>query len=334
MLPCKTLINAIIISALLAVAPAHAQEEKPEPVRISFGGGPTGSSVYAIAAALATMIENTVPGSAVTTIEGGTVSNAIRVAQGQVQIAYTKPATAYSAQKGTEKPFTEPSDQILGMFGLTSAPVHIAIDKEYGFQSFADVVTNKAPVAIGGGAIGDSAEIFLRRILGYYDLTYDDIRAWGGEIRNVPLGEGLAAFKDGQIDMQITPDTLPHSGILELSQARNVQLLSLDDQLITDLSQEFGYSRATIPAGTYAGTDYDVTTLDDPFILTVNAELSDDFVYWFTKAVMSEKGRKLLGAINPQLAEVTPEESFAMLGEVRLHPGAERYWREAGVLKD
>ena len=49
---------------------------------------------------------------------------------------------------------------------------------------------------------------------------------------------------------------------------------------------------------------------------------------------MSDEGRKLLGAVKPQLAEVTPEDSFAMLGGNRLHPGAERYWREVGVLKD
>ena len=280
------------------------------------------------------MVEKKLPGSQVTTVEGGTVSNAIRVIQGQFQLAYSKPATTFAAQKGTGGRFAKPSDQIKSVFGIAGGPAHIIVAKETGITRFKTIIDKKVPLKWGGGGIGESSEVFFRQILGFYGLKYDDLKSWGGEVRLVPMNEGLEAFKDGQLNAQITPSDLPHSGVMELSGVRGVQLVSLDDDVIKDLGGKYGYARGVIPAGTYKGTNYEVATLDDPYIVIARPDVPDDFVYWFVKTVMGPEGRQTLGAVNKRLEATTAAESFAMLGATDIHEGAKRYWREVGILKN
>lgn len=331
----RRMTGVLLASAAILALPTAAgfAAEGPKPQQLSFGGGPTGSGVYAIVATLSTMIEKKLPGSQVTTVEGGTVSNAVRVIQGQLQMAYSKPATTFTAQKGLDKRFSKPSTVIKSVFGITGGPVHIVVAKDTGIRSFQTIVEKKTPLKWGGGGIGESSEVFLRQILGFYGLTYDDLKSWGGQVRLVPMNEGLEAFKDGQLNAQITPSNLPHSGIVELSGVRAVQLVSLGENVIKALGEKYGYARGVIPAGMYKGTDYEVSTLDDPYIVVARADVPDDFVYWLTKTVMSAEGRKTLGAVSKELERTTPAQSFEMLGVTEIHEGAKRYWREVGLLK-
>lgn len=326
----KILYGVALTAALFAGSAVLAD---PKPQTITLAGGPSVSAIYAIAAGLGSMIEKKIPGSRVTVVEGGTVSNVLRAKRDQIQMGYSKPATIYAAQNGTGKPFESPSSTVVSVAGVTSGPLHMAIDSSTGIRSFQEIVEKKYPLKIAVGQVGYSSEVFFRQILEAYGLTYDDIRSWGGEVRLVSMAEGATAMQDGQLEAVITPDVLPHAGITRIAQSRDVNLVSFPDAIIQKLSEKYGYSRSVIPSGTYRGVGYDVATLDDPYIVIAREDLPEEFVYAFVKAFLSNEGRDYFKAISTPVSFVTPQDAYDMVAKNKLHPGASKYFEEIGVKK-
>jgi len=94
------------------------------------------------------------------------------------------------------------------------------------------------------------------------------------------------------------------------------------------------YIPSTIPAGTYAGVDYDVNTVAVSGILVTNANQDEELIYEITKAMWSNTARKLLDNGHAKGKVITVEtalDGVAGIG-VPLHPGAERFYKEQGML--
>ena len=324
----RKLLGALAVSVII---PTAAYSQAPKPQMITLAAAPSVISLYAVIAGLGSMIEKEIPGSRVTVVEGGTVSNVLRLTRNQVQMAYSKPGTLYAAQNGTGKPFEKPNMDALSVAGITSGPLHIAVDARTGIRTFDDIVNKKYPLKITVGSLGLSSEVFFRQILEVYGLTYADIKKWGGDVRLVGTAEGLDSVRNGQVDAITTPDILPHPGITQIAQSLNVNLVSISDEVIQKLSDKYGYSRSVIPAGTYRGVNYDVVTLDDPYIIIAHKDLPEDFIYATTKAFLSADGRKFFDAISTAVSKVDNKEAFGMLKGTKMHPGAEKYFTELGL---
>ena len=84
----------------------------------------------------------------------------------------------------------------------------------------------------------------------------------------------------------------------------------------------------TIAAGTYPGQDKDVNTIAQPNFLAVNASVDEEHVYMLTKTMYENLG--FLQAIHPATKAMAVEKAIAGL-PVPLHPGAARYYKEAGI---
>ena len=94
------------------------------------------------------------------------------------------------------------------------------------------------------------------------------------------------------------------------------------------------YIPSEIPSGVYEGVDYDVKTPAVSALLVVSSDLSEDLVYGITKALWNSNTRKLLDnghAKGKQITQETALDGISALG-VPLHPGAEKFYREAGLL--
>ena len=94
------------------------------------------------------------------------------------------------------------------------------------------------------------------------------------------------------------------------------------------------YGQSKIPAGTYAGIDYDVNTIAVNGILVTSIDQDEQLIYEITKALWNDTTRKLLdtGHAKGKVIRVeTALDGVAAL-EVPLHPGAERYYKEIGML--
>ena len=90
------------------------------------------------------------------------------------------------------------------------------------------------------------------------------------------------------------------------------------------------YVAATIPAGTYDDQPADLPTVGVPNFLVTREGVSDDVAYLMTKALFEHLGQ--LVETNPA-AKGIDIKTATVGAPIPLHPGAERYYREAGILK-
>ncbi|MDN3722159.1 TAXI family TRAP transporter solute-binding subunit [Roseibium salinum] len=88
------------------------------------------------------------------------------------------------------------------------------------------------------------------------------------------------------------------------------------------------YRIATIPAGTYKGTDEDVTTFGVGATFITSADVSDEVVYTVVKAVFDNFDA--FTKLHPAFANLKEEEMIKDGLSAPLHPGAEKYYTERG----
>jgi TRAP transporter TAXI family solute receptor len=127
--------------------------------------------------------------------------------------------------------------------------------------------------------------------------------------------------------------TVPASFMLDLGTSMKLRMLSVPDDIIEKLRKiNPGFVRHVIPKATYAqyGVDEDVVTIQAATILIVHAKTPADVVYKITKAVV--EGREDFGRVTAAMKGVTAKDMSQSFG-MPYHPGAEKYYKEAGLLK-
>jgi len=127
--------------------------------------------------------------------------------------------------------------------------------------------------------------------------------------------------------------TVPANYMLDLGTSMKLRMIPLSDAEFDKLKGiNAGFVRHVIPKGTYAqyGVEEDVPTFQAPTILIAHGKTSPDVVYKVAKAVV--EGRDDFARVTAAMKGVTAKDMAQSAG-MPVHPGAERYFREAGLLK-
>jgi TRAP-type uncharacterized transport system substrate-binding protein len=120
------------------------------------------------------------------------------------------------------------------------------------------------------------------------------------------------------------------SSIIDLAADRKIRLVSLpDDKLRILQNKNSGYLKRIIPRGTYPGVDYDVQTAGYFAHLVISAKLPEDLVYRIMKSFAKNLPR--FGDVVKDMKGVTPKDLALDIG-IPFHPGALKYFKEAGAL--
>ena len=142
-------------------------------------------------------------------------------------------------------------------------------------------------------------------------------------IADAELSNAVAALKNGQIDGFVTAGSWPAPNVVEAAASAGVTVLSLNDEQIAETKR----TRLVIPAGTYAGQDQDIVTTSLPVVAYTTTKMEDETAYQLTKTFWESKGSMA------ESAAWWGGVDAAMMGNItgKLHPGAVRYYQEAGV---
>jgi TRAP transporter TAXI family solute receptor len=127
--------------------------------------------------------------------------------------------------------------------------------------------------------------------------------------------------------------TVPASFMLDLGTSRKLRMLSVPDDVIEKVRQvNPGFQRYVIPRATYAqyGVEEDVQTFQAATILIAHARTPADVIYKVARAVV--EGREDFGRVTSAMKGVSARDMAQSFG-MPYHPGAEKYYREAGLLK-
>ena len=203
------------------------------------------------------------------------------------------------------------------------------LDKSLGITSFDDIKEKKPALVCAVGAAGSGSEEVFRAVFEAHGITYEDIESWGGRIEYVGGGSGADLFRDGHANVLSNAAPQPYSTWVEVAASRDVVLLPIDEAA-ADAMRELGYDVDTIDSTPYGDPTGMILSAGPTSILIVNKDVDEELVYQMTK-LLYENFDNLI-EIQSDLRGFDPEN--AANAEIPLHPGAERYYREIGLIQE
>jgi len=251
---------------------------------------------------------------------GASKANIYLVSDKEADMGIVQNDVMYYAYKGIDLFEGEKISGFSAMAGLYAEVCQIVSKKE--ITSIADLKGKRVSV----GDVGSGVEFNARQILEAYDMTFDDI-----VVSNLSFGDSATALKDDKIDAFFCVAGAPTTAIVELATSNQINLLEIDDEHAAKLIEKYPfYTKFSVPGGSYKGVDTDVQTVAVVATYIVSDSLSEDLVYNMTKALF-ENADEIANA-HPKGAELNPEYSVSSIS-IPIHPGAEKYYKEIGVLK-
>ena len=328
----------IVIAALAALTVAASTTAGAQSF-FRIVSGSAGGNYFPMAGVLANAISNP-PGSrpcekggpcgvpgliAIAQSANGSVANVNAIQSGTAESGLAQPDVAYWGFNGTGVFEGKPKlYKLRFLASLYPEHIHVVLPKDSTVQKLEDLKGKR----IGVGLPASGAQVGALLILNAVGLKKNE----NFQAEELNTAQSAERIQDGQLDAFLTVTGAPSSGIAQLASIAGLRLLSIpkavQDKVIAEAPF---YFTSPIPAGTYEGQDYDVSTLAVGAQWLVSADQPDDLVYGITKALWSDVTKKLLKH-HAKGKDVTLETALGGRG-IPLHPGAERFYKEAGVLK-
>ena len=140
------------------------------------------------------------------------------------------------------------------------------------------------------------------------------------------------ALRNGKVDAIFVVAGYPTGAIVELASSVDIKLVPIDGAGAKKLTDKYGFfSQSSIPSGTYENVKETSTVAVGAQWFT-SAKQDAELIYKITKALWNKESRILMDVGHAKGKTITPDTALSGVG-VPLHPGAERFYREAGLLK-
>ena len=311
----------LAIAAALALAGTAAQAQQF--FRIGTGG--TAGTYYPVGGMIANVVSQ--PGKLVATAQAsnGSVANVNGIAGGAMEAGFSQADVATWAQKGTGIYEGKPNVPGLCLIAnLYPESVHVVVKKGSGIKTVADLKGKRVAL----DEPGSGTLVNARAILAAYGVTEKDIKP--EYIKPNQAGDKL---KDGSLDAFFFTGGAPAGAISELASAGGgIDILPIEGAPAEALRKSSPFfAPDTIAASTYSGVGQ-VQTLAVGAQLVTSDKISADTVYEVTKALYGEAAQKQLANGHAKGKYITRENAIRSAG-IPFHPGAERFYKEAGLLK-
>ena len=317
----KTWITALTIAAAAVGAAGSAQAQQF--FRIGTGG--TAGTYYPVGGIIGNAVSQ--PGKLIATAvaSNGSVANINGVMGGSFEAGFTQSDVAFWAYSGTGTFEGKPKAQDLRLIAtLYPESIHLVTRKGSGIKGVADLKGKRVSMdEPGSGTLVD-----VRLILGAFGMTDKDIKA-----EYLKPNQAGDKMKDGGLDAFFFVGGAPAGAIAELaSSGSGIELVSIAGPESDKLrgTQQF-FTPDTIAANTYQGVG-EVQTISVNAQMVTSTKLSEETVYAITKAMYSDATRKVLDSGHAKGKLITLENAVKGAG-IPFHPGAEKFYKEAGLLK-
>ncbi|MFD1013908.1 TAXI family TRAP transporter solute-binding subunit [Shinella fusca] len=310
---------AITAIASLSIALPGTSARADEFINILTGG--TSGVYYPLGVALSKIYGDKIEGVR-TQVQAtkASVENLNLLQQGRGEIAFALGDSVKLAWEGNaEAGFKAPLDKLRGIAAIYPNYIQIMASKESGIATLADFKGKSLSV----GAPKSGTELNARAILAAAGMSYDDL----GKTEYLPFAESVELMKNRQLDATLQSAGLGVSSFKDLATSLDVQMVAVPEDIATKLGAP--YIAATVPAGTYEGQDKDVPTVAVVNFLVTHSDVSDETAYQMTKQLFEN----LPSMVAAHKAAEQIDLKQALKGmPIPLHPGAERFYKEKGLL--
>ena len=245
------------------------------------------------------------------------VDNLFLVADGDSDVAFSLADTAIDAVKGQDS-FEQPMP-LRALGTLYSNFTHVVAKKDSGIERIEDLKGKTVSI----GAPNSGTEVIGLRLMAVAGLDPDtDVTR-----RSMGVGESSSALREGSIDAFVWSGGLPTGAITDLATTDEIVLLPLD-RYLAKLNERYGeaYTEAEVEKGEYPGVP-PVKTISVPNLLMVREDMDEALAHDLIALMFEHK--KELAEVHPSAEKLELEDAQKVVEPVQLHPGAERYYREA-----
>jgi uncharacterized protein len=282
--------------------------------------GPQGGVWVPLGGALKNAWEKAIPGVTVQTLPGAGIANIRGVDEDKAEIGFGNSTTSVDGINGAE-PYPRKTANVCQLASLYPQYFQVVVLADANINSVRDLKGKSVAVQTRG----NTAEAITQHILQAYGLNYSDMKV------NFQASylDAISLMKDGHAQAFTLGTTIPASSVMDLASARDMKLLDLTDAVAAMKKINAGYSGIAIKANTYPKQTRDVTAIGYAAHLVVSCKLPEAHVYTMARTIAQQMND--LSAINGAMAGLTAKDMAEDVG-VPLHPGARRFYREAGAI--
>ena len=313
---------AVAATALVAGTGAHAQQ-----TFISIGTGGVTGVYYPAGGAICRLVnrdraEHGIRCGVEST--GGSIFNINAIRSGELEFGVAQSDWQFHAYHGSSR-FEENGafEGLRAVFSLHPEPFTVVARADAGIASFDDLRGKRVNIGNPGSGQRGTMDVVLEAM----GWTIADFAV----ASELPPGEQAQALCDNNVDAIVYTVGHPSGAIQEATTACDTVLVNVDNDAIRALVDERDYYRmATIPGGMYRGSPEDVTTFGVGATFVSSTDVPEEVVYHVTRAIF--ENLDTFSGLHPALAALDPAQMVADGNSAPLHDGAERYFREAGLM--
>jgi TRAP transporter TAXI family solute receptor len=314
----RATLHALVAAAIAGALPLAAFAQA-----VTLLTGRSSSAHHPLGVALGTALRKSAP-PLKPSVKGtkGTAESLEELQQGRAEIAFALGDTLSDAWKGREDAgFRAPLNRLRSIGALFPNYIQVVARADAGIRTLAGLRGKHVSV----GVLKSGIELDARAIFAASGLRYASF----GRIEYLPFGESVELMKNRQLDATLQSALLGVSGLRDLATSVDIVVIAIPAEVLRKIDQDV-YLPAVIPANTYRGQTKDVPTVAVQNVLVTHEGVSDETVYSVTKTLWTSIGE--LTAAHPAAKAMDPSKALAGI-VIPLHPGAERYYREIGVLR-
>jgi TRAP transporter TAXI family solute receptor len=324
---------AVLVTAGLGVGAATASAQ--EKVQLRFATVGVGSAWYNYGAGMAELVRAKLPaGSSVDVLPiAGGVGNIKLIQNGEAELGISFAVTSAEGCGGTGA-FKEKQDKVRALMGgLDIYYFGTFVTKKSGITSWNEIAAAKNKFKLQTTRPGGTGEQGVRQVLALLGSSKEEVAKKGGFVEATERTGTAEAIKDGQADGWAHTVTKGHPAATQILTVNDMIVLPLPDNVIKGMVEKHGWAEVTMPPNTFKGQTQPVKTVMAVSNILVAASVPDSVVYTITKTIMENASK--LPQIHAALGDFNPKRAAdpSLNGGCPLHPGAAKYYKEAGLLK-
>ncbi len=255
----------------------------------------------------------------------GSVDNINAIVSGLRDSGFAQSDVAYWAYTGTGTAEGEaPAEDLRTIAALFEEHIHLVALADSEIDGVADLAGKRVSLdEPGSGTFVDANLILEAAGLSQEDITVEALKG----------SAAAEALRNGQIDAFFLVAGYPTGAVVELASSADIKIVPIEGDVAAALTDEYAFFAASeIPEGTYEGVSGAGTiSVGAQWFTSANAD--EELIYEITKALWNDETRTLLDVSHAKGASITAETALEGVG-VPLHAGAERFYREAGLLPE
>ena len=299
-----------------------------EPIFTSIIHGSPNGLWFMLGSGISECLGRSYEGSMMELAPGQNLGNFLRLDEHSAEFGLTLTNTVYTGYNGLGS-FEETHTDVGAIAIFYPSMLQFLLKKDSKVTTFDEFIQNKVPLTLSVGTKGAAAHVSFEAALQEYNLTTEDLENWGCKLYFKGLKDTSELFADGVLDGLWLVAGAPTPAVVQMGLNQDLVLVPLPNNIKESLVQKHGFNDYTFTGNSYSFEEDDFLTVCVFTMLSASSEVSDEAVYKVTKSIC--ENTDYLSEIHSALKGLKPEKFLNGI-PIPLHPGAEKYYREAGLI--